>query len=127
MIARIFLTCLCLCWGTSWAKAQGFAGLGREAADFAQPQRGYQFEFPRDHGAHPDFQIEWWYLTANLTDTTGRDLGLQWTLFRTALAPEERPGWDSPRVWMGHAAVTTPTQHFVAERLARGGGGQAGA
>jgi predicted secreted hydrolase len=27
---------------------------------------------------------------------------------------------------MGHAAVTTPDQHFVAERLARGGIGQAG-
>jgi predicted secreted hydrolase len=106
--------------------AQGFAGLGREAENFSQPERGYQFSFPRDHGAHPDFQIEWWYVTANLKDADGRDYGLQWTLFRSALAPEERDGWSSPQLWMGHAAVTTPRSHFVAERLARGGIGQAG-
>ncbi|MFK7764394.1 MAG: lipocalin-like domain-containing protein [Roseobacter sp.] len=106
--------------------AQGFAGLGREAADFSQPERGYAFEFPRDHGAHPDFQIEWWYLTANLTDATGRDLGLQWTLFRSAARPEDTQGWQSPQFWMGHAAVTTPDHHYVSERLARGGIGQAG-
>ncbi len=108
------------------AHAQGFAGLGRDASAFSQPMRGKEFDFPRDHGAHPDFQIEWWYLTANLTDAAGRDLGLQWTLFRSALAPEARVGWDSPQFWMGHAAVTTPDQHLVAERLARDGIGQAG-
>lgn len=108
------------------SNAQGFAGLGRAAEDFSQPTPGYVFEFPRDHGAHPDFQIEWWYLTANLTDAAGRDLGLQWTLFRSALEPETRQGWDSPQFWMGHAAITTPERHFVAERLARGGIGQAG-
>ncbi|MEM1076145.1 MAG: lipocalin-like domain-containing protein [Pseudomonadota bacterium] len=106
--------------------AQGFAGLGRDATVFEQPKRGYPFAFPRDHGAHPTFQIEWWYLTANLVDASGRDLGLQWTLFRSALEPEERAGWSSPQLWMGHAAVTTPKDHFVAERLARGGIGQAG-
>jgi predicted secreted hydrolase len=108
------------------AHAQGFAGLGRAAEDFSQATPGFVFEFPRDHGAHPDFQIEWWYLTANLTDEAGRDLGLQWTLFRSATAPEEAAGWESPQFWMGHAAVTTPEAHFVAERLARGGIGQAG-
>ncbi len=108
------------------AQAQGFANLGRTAEGFSEPQRGYTFDFPKDHGAHPDFQIEWWYLTANLKDDAGRDLGLQWTLFRSALAPESNPTWSSPQIWMGHAAVTTPDAHFVAERLSRGGIGQAG-
>ena len=84
------------------------------------------FDFPADHGAHPDYRIEWWYLTANLEDADGTPYGLQWTLFRSALAPYEAEGWDSPQLWMGHAAVTTKTDHFVAERLARGGIGQAG-
>lgn len=106
--------------------AQGFAGLGRAVDGFSLPERGYAFEFPRDHGAHPDFQIEWWYVTANLKDAEGRDLGLQWTLFRSALAPEEQVGWKSPQLWLAHAAVTTPDHHFVAERRARGGIGQAG-
>jgi len=52
--------------------------------------------------------------------------GLQWTLFRSALAPNAADGWASPQLWMGHAAVTTPDGHFVTERFARGGVGQAG-
>ncbi|MBD3765368.1 MAG: iron ABC transporter permease [Rhodobacterales bacterium] len=107
------------------ARAQGFAGLGQGAPGFALPVPR-PLVFPADHGAHPDFRIEWWYLTAVLTAADGAPMGLQWTLFRTALAPGEAPGWDSPQLWMGHAAVTTATRHAVAERLARGGTGQAG-
>ncbi len=110
--------------------AQGFAGLGSSAEGFALPQRGKTFAFPADHGAHPDYRIEWWYVTANLKAADGTDYGVQWTLFRTALAPETAAsgaqGWSSPQLWMGHAALTTPKQHYVAERLARGGIGQAG-
>ena len=108
------------------AMAQGFAGLGTEAGDFAVPQLGKALQFPADHGAHPEFRIEWWYLTANMTGPDGTPYGLQWTLFRTALAPRDGAGWGTPQLWMGHAAVTTPTAHFLAERLARGGIGQAG-
>jgi len=106
--------------------AQGFAGLGSDAAGFALPQPGRVLEFPADHGAHPDFRIEWWYLTANMTGPDGTPYGLQWTLFRSALAPRDGQGWDTPQLWMGHAAVTTPRAHHHAERLARGGIGQAG-
>jgi len=106
--------------------AQGFANLGRATEGFSIPELGYRFDFPKDHGPHPDFQIEWWYLTANLKDEQGRDLGLQWTLFRSAMAPRDASDWSSPQLWMGHAAVTTPDSHFVSERLARGGIGQAG-
>jgi len=108
------------------ALAQGFAGLGGDAEDFTIPQRGTVLQFPADHGAHPDYRIEWWYLTANLTGPDGTAYGLQWTLFRSALAPRDGQGWDTPQLWMGHAAVTTPTAHHVTERLARGGIGQAG-
>lgn len=109
------------------ANAQGFAGLGSDAEGYSTPQRPAQFAFPRDHSAHSDFRIEWWYLTANLTDAAGVDYGVQWTLFRSALAPYSQSGWQDPQIWMGHAAVTSPDAHFVAERFARGGIGQAGA
>ena len=108
------------------ASAQGFAGLGTDVGGFATPAPNAVFDFPADHGPHPAYRIEWWYLTANLEDADGTPYGLQWTLFRSALAPYEAEGWDSPQLWMGHAAVTTETDHFVAERLARGGTGQAG-
>lgn len=108
------------------ALAQGFAGLGRDASGFAVPQPGVELSFPRDHGAHPDFRIEWWYLTMNLKGADGRDYGAQWTLFRSGLARSDGQGWQSATMWMGHAAVTSAGDHRFAERLARGGIGQAG-
>lgn len=105
--------------------AQGFAGLGTSADGFSVPTPDPVFEFPQDHGPHPAYRIEWWYLTANLTGTDGRDYGAQWTLFRSALAPVETDGWEATQLWMGHAGLTTPQAHFSAERLARGGIGQA--
>ena len=108
------------------AFAQGFAGLGTPAEEFENPDPGYAITFPEDHGPHPAFRIEWWYVTANLEAEDGTPYGIQWTLFRTALAPFEDEGWDSPQLWMGHMGLTTPTDHHVAERLARGGVGQAG-
>ena len=115
-----------LLWLPVAADAQGFAGLGTSADGFSLPVQGEPLTFPADHGSHDDFRIEWWYLTANLTGPDGRPYGLQWTLFRAALAPAEATGWANPQLWMGHAAVTTPDAHYVAERLARGGIGQAG-
>ncbi|WP_368185857.1 lipocalin-like domain-containing protein [Aestuariibius sp. HNIBRBA575] len=106
--------------------AQGFAGLGTDVDGFANPQPNPEFSFPRDHGPHPDYRIEWWYVTANMTGPDGTDYGLQWTLFRSALEPTTRQGWSDPQIWLGHAAVTTPDAHFVAERYGRGGVGQAG-
>jgi predicted secreted hydrolase len=105
------------------ASAQGFAGLGTSVEGFALPDPSYEFAFPRDHGSHDLFRIEWWYVTANLRGEDGTPYGLQWTLFRTSLAPGGAP--DS-QLWMAHAAVTTPEAHHVTERLARGGTGQAG-
>jgi predicted secreted hydrolase len=123
------VTWLALSWLMcgSLAFAQGYAGLGTTAGDgFALPQPGHVFSFPADHGPHDDFRIEWWYVTANLKGADGRDYGVQWTLFRSALAPGEKPGWNSPQIWMAHAAVTTADHHYVAEKFARGGIGQAG-
>lgn len=111
------------------APAQGFAGLGAEVEGFALPDPARSPEFPADHGPHPDYRIEWWYLTAVLTGEDGKDYGAQWTLFRLALAPSgtlAEGDWTSPQVWMGHAAVTSSGSHHFAEKLARGGIGQAG-
>ncbi|MEM9440094.1 MAG: lipocalin-like domain-containing protein [Pseudomonadota bacterium] len=107
--------------------AQGFAGLGTDADGYALVREGIPLDFPADHGPHFDFRIEWWYVTANLTDDAGVDYGVQFTLFRQAAAPPpQRDGWESQQFWLGHAAVTTENRHVAAERLARGGIGQAG-
>jgi predicted secreted hydrolase len=119
MSARLLLLAL---WPAA-AGAQGFAGLGADIEGFAFPDPAWTPQWPQDHGAHPDFRIEWWYVTANLRGEDGTPYGLQWTLFRSALAPGAAP---EDQLWMAHAALTTPEAHHVAERLARGGTGQAG-
>ncbi len=109
------------------ALAQGFAGLGERPDGFAPVVPGKIFSFPSDHGAHPDFRIEWWYVTANLMDAGGSAYGAQWTLFRQGMRPGgEQEGWASRQLWMGHAAVTSSRTHRFAETFARGGVGQAG-
>jgi predicted secreted hydrolase len=106
---------------------KGFAGMGGEAAAFTPVVPGRVFNFPADHGPHDGFRIEWWYVTANLKDEQGREFGVQWTLFRSALkAAPEVAGWGNQTIWLGHAAVTSATVHHAAERYARGGVGQAG-
>ena len=112
----------------SVVQAQDMLGdLRDRGLGFAQVTPGQSLQFPRDHGAHPGYRIEWWYLTANLKDAAGRHWGLQWTLFRQALSPRQvEAGWHSNQVWMAHAAITTPEGHFHEQRFARGGIGQAG-
>jgi predicted secreted hydrolase len=109
------------------AWAQGFAGLGHDADGFATVVPGRALRFPVDLGPHPDYRIEWWYLTANLRDARGAAYGAQWTLFRQAIAPgAQRDGWANQQIWMGHAAVTSADTHRYSEAFARGGVGQAG-
>jgi len=113
--------------GRKGALAQGFAGLGMSAGGFAPVVPGKTFAFPTDHGPHPDYRIEWWYVTANLADATGAAYGAQWTLFRQAMQPgAQQEGWANQQIWMGHAAVTRADTHRYSEAFARGGVGQAG-
>jgi predicted secreted hydrolase len=109
------------------ALAQGFAGLGMSGQGFAPVTPGKTFAFPTDHGPHPDYRIEWWYVTANLMDSAGVAYGAQWTLFRQAMTPgAQQEGWANQQIWMGHAAVTRADTHRYSEAFARGGVGQAG-
>jgi predicted secreted hydrolase len=109
------------------ALAQGFAGLGIDGDGFASVTPGKVFSFPADHGPHPDYRIEWWYVTANLRDSAGAAYGAQWTLFRQAMgAGAQLEGWANQQIWMGHAAVTRADTHRYSEAFARGGVGQAG-
>jgi len=126
MNARTLGLCLLLV-GCDQAPEQGFAGLGSDSAEFAAVTPGRAFAFDRDHGPHPDYRIEWWYLTANLEDDQGRPFGVQWTLFRSALTPGSlEAGWNNRNLWIGHAGLTSAHAHYSAQTLARGGVGQAG-
>ena len=94
---------------------------------YAKVDENTNITFPKDHGAHPKFRTEWWYITANLKDSNGKQFGIQWTLFRTALSPKaSNDSWENNQIWMGHSALTTSRFHFFSEKFARGGVGQAG-
>lgn len=90
------------------------------------------FEFPRDHGPHPDFRNEWWYMTGNLDAADGRRFGFELTFFRFAVAPEpaaSESAWRTNQVYIAHFAVTDADgkTFYVAERFSRGALGLAGA
>ena len=90
------------------------------------------FLFPEDHGPHPDYRTEWWYVTGSLEGEEGQLLGYQFTLFRSAIAPQardSRSAWGTNQIYLGHVAVTDVAtgEHIHSERFARGAGGLAGA
>jgi predicted secreted hydrolase len=105
---------------------------GGDTAGFARAVAPRDLVFPEDHGAHPRYRTEWWYLTGNLEDEGGRRFGYQLTFFRNALRPEpvgRRSAWDTNQLWMAHFALTDVEggTHRAAERLGRGAVGIAGA
>jgi len=92
--------------------------------DVAQDER---FVFPRDHGAHPDFRTEWWYVTGWLKTSDGEELGFQVTFFRSRLAVDDaNPSRFAPKqLLFAHAALAdAKTGHLLRdERIARAGFG----
>ncbi|MBT1450213.1 carotenoid 1,2-hydratase [Glaciecola sp. XM2] len=85
----------------------------------------YVLSFPKDHLPHDAFDIEWWYLTANLSGDDGHQYALQWTLFRFAQSSQQNQ-WYQGQSFMGHASLHSPDQHWFSERFAPGGLGSAG-
>jgi len=92
------------------------------ASPFSRVLPGQPLKFPEDHLLHPDFQSEWWYVTANLQDEQGRDYGVQFTLFAAA----DLTGGVKQRIFFAHAALSSATDFFFAERYARADMGHAG-
>jgi predicted secreted hydrolase len=106
------------------------SGLG-QAQEFEQALPGRTFSFPRDHYAHPQFRIEWWYYTGHLRSPDGRSFGYQLTFFRTGLR-RERTGqskWALKSLYFAHFALTDEDEKafLFCERISRGALGQAGA
>jgi len=105
---------------------------GGDHAGYQRADQPRPFHFPADHGPHPEFRNEWWYVTGNLADATGRQFGYQLTLFRIALSPDQPvmdSAWRTNQVYMGHFALTDVSgeKHHGFERFSRGAAGLAGA
>jgi predicted secreted hydrolase len=119
--------------GNGLASANVVAALSGEVdAAFARAYEPIPFDFPRDHGAHPQYQTEWWYYTGDLADEQGNEYGFQFTLFRSALTPtmpDRASDLATNQIYMAHFAVTDGpgNTHESFERFSRGAGGLAGA
>ncbi len=112
-------------------------------AEFAQALEPRAFEFPRDHGPHPEFRQEWWYLTGNLDGAGGERFGFELTFFRVALLPPLRPpapsagkppaapvsAWRAREIYVAHFAVTDVARRRFRfeQRFSRAALGLAGA
>ena len=107
--------------------------LGADAdAGFARALSARKFVFPADHGPHPAFRNEWWYVTGNVEDEEDRRFGFELTFFRFALAAttiESQSQWRTNQVYIAHLALTDVEgeKFHVAQRYARGAMGLAGA
>ncbi|UVO51153.1 carotenoid 1,2-hydratase [Sphingomonas sp. SUN019] len=114
---------------TGWLAAVAVAAPA--ATPYPQVRPGIGLRFPADHGAHPSFRTEWWYVTGWLKTADGKDLGFQVTFFRT------RPPVDATnpsrftagQVLFAHAALSDPSTKRLlhGERAARQGFGLASA
>ena len=95
------------------------------AGEWSVPRAGQVLSFPHDHGSHPDFKIEWWYLTGHLFSGERR-FGFQATFFRLGQEPVDvAAGEDfgSSQIYLAHMGLSDPaTGAFLhQERLNRGG------
>ena len=92
----------------AWALTQQRVSRRRRAFTYPDVKPGRVFSFPADHGAHPDFRTEWWYVTGTVKTANGKDLGFQITFFRTRPRVDPRnPSKFTPRqILFAHAAVS---------------------
>ncbi|MDO8802113.1 carotenoid 1,2-hydratase [Phenylobacterium sp.] len=77
---------------------------------FPEVRAGQPLTFPADHGSHPDYRTEWWYVTGWLKTEDGRDLGFQVTFFRSRLSVDQRnPSAFAPKqILFAHAGLSDP-------------------
>jgi predicted secreted hydrolase len=108
------------------------AGGARAGEGFEMPRPGRAFQFPRDHGAHPEYKTEWWYYVGHLKAASGETFGYQLTFFRAALRqpdPQSRSAWTLNTIYFAHLALTDPLRRTFAfrEKAGRGALGLSGA
>lgn len=86
------------------------------------PQPGYNFTFPEDHGNHPGFRIEWWYITGHLFTKENRRFGFQATFFRSASKPPNTlSAGEEEDLYLAHMGLydLETQRHYYEERLNR--------
>ncbi len=88
-----------------------FGGSHLLTPQFSPVTPNVKLTFPHDLGAHPDFRIEWWYVTGWLETPDKKPLGFQITFFRVATAINQaNPSRFAPKqLIIAHAALSDPS------------------
>ena len=99
------------------------------AISYPRVERGVALRFPRDHGSHPEFRTEWWYVTGWARTADGQDVGIQVTFFRNrpGIAEDSASRFAPSQLLFAHAAVADPRTGALLhdQRAARAGFGLA--
>jgi predicted secreted hydrolase len=110
-----------------------FVLISSAQADWRLALPGWKYQFPRDHGNHPEFKIEWWYFTGNLKSGDGREFGYQLTFFRQGVMPLDvdiipLSRFVTSSVKFAHFAVSDISggEFHFSQKLSRGSFGEAG-
>ncbi len=107
-------------------------GGGGVSPGFAGVEPGVALVLPRDHGSHPAFRTEWWYVTGWLRTDAGESLGFQVTFFRSrpgTVAADHPSAFAPHHLIIAHAAISDAARGRLwhDQRIARAGLGLAGA
>jgi predicted secreted hydrolase len=90
---------------------------------------GHALEFPGDYGSHPQFGVEWWYVTGWLTTGEQQRLGFQVTFFRTRepVADGNPSAFAPSQLLIAHCAISDPARGHLwqDQRIRRAGLGLA--
>lgn len=102
------------------------------AGEWKQALGQRSWNFPRDHGAHPEYRTEWWYFTGNLVNNKSGRYGYQLTFFRQGIQKELKKGhnsWEVRDIYFAHFAISDieNKKFWFKEKISRTGPGLAGA
>jgi predicted secreted hydrolase len=106
--------------------------MAQTSQEFRLALPGWEFAFPRDHAAHPEFKIEWWYYTGHLSSEQGEPFGYELTFFRLGVRrpdPRARSAWALNTLYSAHLALTDirGRKFIFHEKTGRGALGMSGA
>ena len=134
--ALLLLTLLSLLAIGAWPKwvTSAAPGGGSSSGKFKRAEGSREWRFPRDHGQHPAYRLEWWYYTGIVNTKAGRRFGYQVTFFRQGLRTR-RPtdpkasAWTVGSLYLAHAAVSDlkARRFHRADRVGRDSLGLSGA
>jgi len=132
MVLAAAMACACSPPEDDGSRLSAEARLSGDTTGYPKAEQPRPMRFPADHGPHPEYKHEWWYVTGQLETEGGRRFGFQFTIFREAVspqAPDSPSSWATNQLYLAHAALADVRgkRYYSDERFARGALGLAGA